>query len=107
MKETQDWASMLDALSDPYRRQLLVAMLEANPQDDTDTDPLDLLGDAAADETVETTLSHIHLPKLEERGYIEWDREAGTISKGPNWERIAPLIQLIQDHRGELPDGWL
>jgi len=30
---------------------------------------------------------HTHLPKLHEAGYIEWDRDSGTISKAPDTTR--------------------
>ena len=38
-----------------------------------------------ADE-IAAELRETHLPALEEAGYIEWDREAGTIQPGPNFE---------------------
>lgn len=102
-----NWGRILDALSDPYRRQLLIALLKSNPQDDDDLDPLDLLAVGEDNKTLETELVHNHLPKLEEMGIIEWDREAGEISVGPNWGEIAPVLELIDDHKDELPDGWL
>jgi len=40
-------------------------------------------------------------------GLIDWDRQSGELSKGPNWNEIAPLLQLIADNRDELPDEWL
>ncbi|OYR38225.1 hypothetical protein DJ82_13280 [Halorubrum sp. Ib24] len=43
--------------------------------------------DEIADELVES-----HLPALEEAGYIEWDREAGTIAPGPNFEEAAAHV---------------
>ena len=97
----------LEALSNPYRRQLLLALLLENPQDDTDRDPLDLLADVDEPAVIETRLHHVHLPKLESMGFIEWDRESGAISKGPEWDQIAPLLELIADHRDELPEGFL
>ncbi|MDZ5812194.1 hypothetical protein U4E84_12665 [Halorubrum sp. AD140] len=33
-----------------------------------------------------------HLPALEEAGYIEWDREAGTIAPGPNFDEAAAHV---------------
>jgi len=98
---------LIDALSNAYRRQLLVALLEHNPQDDRDTDPLDLLSEVEQGDALELALVHSHLPKLEEMGYISWDRKANEINKGPNWDEIAPLLTLIHNHRDELPDGWL
>jgi hypothetical protein len=97
----------LEALSNPYRRQLLLALLAENPQDDTDRDPLDLIDDDTEAELLETALVHAHLPKLESMGFIEWDRESGQISTGPEWAEIAPLLELIANHRDELPEGFL
>ncbi|QKY17691.1 hypothetical protein [Halorubrum sp. CBA1229] len=43
--------------------------------------------DEIADELRET-----HLPALEEAGYIDWDRESGTISPGPNFDEAAAHV---------------
>lgn len=47
-------------------------------------------------EEIAAELRETHLPALEEAGYIEWDREAGTIEPGPNFEEAA-------DHVDDLP----
>jgi hypothetical protein len=97
----------LHALSNPYRRQLLVALLEHNPQEGNDRDPLDLLSGTEEAEVLESELIHKHLPKLEEMGYISWDRTTNKIKKGPEWDDIAPVLKLMHDHQDELPEGWL
>ncbi len=102
-----DTDSCFRALTDPYRRQLLVALLEHNPQDDDDRDPLNIVDDDREPKVLKSELIHVHLPLLEEMGYIQWDRDSNQIRKGPNWEDIEPLLTLIHDHRGELPDDWL
>lgn len=99
--------NVLMALSDSYRRELLVALLDHNPQADDDRDPLDLLAGADDPDVLEAELHHNHLPALEDGGYITWNRETGHISKGPRWDEIAPLLELLDDHRDELPEGWL
>ncbi|TYT60337.1 DUF7344 domain-containing protein [Natrialba swarupiae] len=99
-----------EALANSYRRQLLLALFDANPQDDDDIDPLDLLANEETTDDLAATrveLTHLHLPKLVEMGFIEWDRESGELSKGPNWSGIAPLLKLMHEHRDELPDDWL
>ena len=102
----------VEALGHRYRRRLLIALLEHNPQDDEDAQDaeraLGTVSGADADEKlIETELVHTHLPKLAELGYIRWDRAEGTISKGPEWDEIKPLIELLNDHADELPEGWL
>jgi hypothetical protein len=99
--------TVLDALGNPYRRQLLVALLDHNPQDDDDRDPLDVLSDEEEAKVLESELLHAHLPKLDDMGFITWDRSTNKISKGPQWDEIAPVLKLMHDHQGELPDGWL
>jgi hypothetical protein len=102
------WEKPFAALSDPYRRQLLVALLEHNPQDDTDLDPLDIVAETERESTVlQSQLVHDHLPKLDAMEIVNWDRETGEISTGPEWGQVAPVLELIHDHKGELPDGWL
>jgi hypothetical protein len=98
---------LLGVLSNPYRRQLLIALLEHNPQDDSNRDPLDIVTPEGGPDVLNTELVHHHLPKLEDMGYISWNRDTNEISKGPKWDEIAPLLELIHTHRDELPDGWL
>lgn len=98
---------MLYALSNPYQRQLLLALLEHNPQDDNDHDPLNLLSGIEEAEVLQSELVHNHLPKLDDMGYISWNRTTNKISKGPNWDDIAPVLKLMYDNQDDLPDGWL
>lgn len=103
----QPLGTALYVLSDRYRRELLLALLDENPQDDDDRDPLDLLVADTEPTVLQTELYHKHLPMLESEGFIHWDRETGQISKGPDWEAIEPLLVLMDSHRDELPEGWL
>lgn len=58
---------------------------------------------AQEDEVQELQLTHTHLPKLDDMGYIVWDRDHGTIVKGPNWEEIEPVVRLLSDNRDQIP----
>lgn len=51
----------------------------------------------------EIELTHVHLPKLAESGYIEWDRDRGALSKGPRFDEIEPLLELAESRADELP----
>jgi len=95
----------LDALADVQRRKLLVALLDHNPQDDAPVVVDDEEDEDAFERLVE--MNHVHLPKLAEYGFIEWNREDHEVSKGPNFDEIRPLLDLLEDHEDELPPGWL
>ncbi|WP_415379679.1 ArsR family transcriptional regulator [Halosimplex sp. TS25] len=97
---------MVDALADVQRRTLLVALLEHNPQADRPV----VVGDGGT-EAIEVKqliqMKHVHLPKLAEYGFIDWDEDAHEVAKGPNFDEIRPLLELLDDHADELPADWL
>lgn len=102
------WETHLTALANPYRRQLLVALLKHNPQEDNAIDPLNAVAPTETEpERLRIELVHNHLPKLADAGYIDWEKDGGKLSKGPSWDEISPLLRLVHEHRDELPDGWL
>lgn len=106
-EDNEKLGQALTVLSDRYRRELLLALLIENPQDDDDRDPLDIIDPPDEPDVLEAELYHNHLPKLEALGFIEWDRETGQIATGPDWDDIEPVLELIHDHQDELPLGWL
>lgn len=94
-----------EALSTGFRRQLLLSLHEANASHEDDGEPLVLdWSDADVERLVAV---HTHLPKLDELGFIHWERETGTVTTGPNWDDIATFLRLLHDHRDDLPEGWL
>lgn len=97
---------LLDALANIQRRKLLVALLSHNPQDD---ESVVIDADESADEELTRLIqmTNVHLPKLEDYGFITWHRETNEVSKGPKFEEIRPLLELLQNHEDELPSGWL
>jgi len=99
--------TQLTLLSSPVRRALLGALAERSVGPTTSYPPLDLLGRPDASERFRLELYHSHLPKLAANGFIHWDSDAGTIRKGPDWEDIVPLLELLSTHREKLPDGGL
>ena len=52
-------------------------------------------------------MRHTHLPKLVEYGFVEWDRDTHEVVKGPEFDEIEPLLELLDEHDDELPEGWL
>jgi hypothetical protein len=105
-EQERTFDEIFDAFSHVQRRKLLRALLIHNPQDD---DSVVINADESMDEefTRLVEMQHIHLPKLEDYGFIDWNEKTNEVSKGPNFEEIRPLLELLVDHEDELPDGWL
>ena len=98
---------MLDVLGHRHRRQLLAALSGREPSSDPPTDVaslVEVLAPEGHERRTRTELLHCHLPKLDDIGYVRWERESGTVTRGPAWPAIEPLLGLLLEHRTELPD---
>ncbi len=88
------FTDVAEALGQQARRQLLLELLEHNPVADN--------GIHVSDGS-DLQLIHTHLPKLDNMGYIDWNRAESTVVKGPNWEEIEPVVQLLDKNREQIP----
>lgn len=87
-------------LTDVHRRRLLVALLSA-PR----VDPAEVVADADGDAA--TRLAHVHLPKLDDAGFVDWDPDDDEVSRGPRFGAIRPLLELLAENPSALPPDWL
>ncbi|MFC5368682.1 helix-turn-helix domain-containing protein [Salinirubrum litoreum] len=99
-------SEQFDILSSPYRRRILVAVANRNPRDEDELRSEGIADDDENLDVFEQKLYHNHLPKLDAAGFIDWNRETGTITRGPRFDEIRPLIKLMTEHQDELPAGW-
>lgn len=98
---------MLDVLSHTLRRHVLLDLRADNPRDADEFERRGAGSDEERPEELNAELYHAHLPKLDRAGFIDWNRETGVVVRGPRFAEIAPLLDLMEAHRDELPDGWL
>lgn len=92
----------LTALSHVCRRRLLFELYrEQNSGDGAAVDYTEIA--PFGTETGRVRLYHVHLPKLEEFGYISWDEAEETVRTGPVWGEIEPVLELISTHHRDLP----
>ena len=92
---------VMDILANRHRRLMVLSLKRGSVETETD-----LMFRSSGREEAEMALRHTHLPKLEEAGYIEWNRETGEVSKGSRFDEIEPILELIENHSDELPPGW-
>nr|WP_254523737.1 transcriptional regulator [Natrinema caseinilyticum] len=83
-----------------------MTLLDHNPEDEAAI-PDDLTTDDEELEEMLMAMTHTHLPKLESLGLIEWNREKNVVTRGPAFDELRPLLELIDRHQDELPEGWL
>lgn len=90
-------------LSHPLRRRILMRIRNTSSQSPGEFQPSEFIrADEPEQETI-IQLHHTHLPKLEEVGYIDWDRNTPAVRKGPNYQEIRTLLDVIVDNEDELP----
>lgn len=92
------------ALSHPIRRRVLAMLVNDDPREPDAVASTELDADELQRATI--ALHHSHLPHLEGSGLVDWDRGSGSIARGERFEDIRPLLELMEDHREELPHGW-
>ncbi|MHB9287411.1 hypothetical protein ACKVMT_10290 [Halobacteriales archaeon Cl-PHB] len=89
--------TIAEALGHQTRRQVLAELLEHNPLAIQDVVARNVGPDR---DDARLQMVHLHLPKLDDMGYVSWDRDSETIVKGPNWDEIEPVLRLF-DENGE------
>jgi cytochrome c553 len=93
-----------EALADGQRREVLFSM-HSKPTGNRDSMAVATLC-GRTHETEASELHHVHLPKLEDYGLIEWNRTSDLIAKGPRFDEIEPLLDVLADNQ-EVLDGIL
>jgi hypothetical protein len=88
----------LSILSHRHRRQILFQMHEHGPANGDAFTIADLRTKDVDETQWAVELSHVHLPKLAETGYIEWDRETHTVRRGSEFDEVAPIIAILREH---------
>lgn len=90
-----EFDTIFESLRDRHRRIILLLVKSGDVETHTDLLHHDVWDGAVC----EVELVHRHLPKLQKAGYIEWGRQTDTISEGPEFDKVEPVLDLFT------PDG--
>lgn len=94
---------LFDTLANEQRRRILFDLVAQHPRDDPPVyidAPPDGIGDR---DTTSAELYHIHLPKLDDRGFVDWDRETNTVEPGDEFAEIRPILERLYDLQAGSP----
>lgn len=98
--------SHLDALGHVDRRRLLLALLDANTEGTLPVE-IDRLETDATGTGFQSSMHHCHLPKLDDQGFVDANLNNWSVTTGPRFDEIKPLLELLDTNRERLPDDWL
>lgn len=101
-----DLDTVFRALSHSLRRRILTALMTDNPRRAEEFETVEFKPDGSAQEPIQIELRHRHLPQLDEAGFIDWDEQAGRVTRGEDFAEVRPLLELMDEHAEELPADW-
>ncbi|SDJ99321.1 hypothetical protein SAMN04515672_2073 [Natronorubrum texcoconense] len=87
--------NLFTALANVERRQILFDLADEPESVNIDSPP-----DAIADggnACIER--HHVHLPLLDDYGFINWYPNANAIESGPRFDEIVPVLEVLAAHR--------
>lgn len=95
--QPQCLSAQLDAVRHEDRRQILFALRDAERWRPSVSE-FDGGRTPVGEPAIPAALYHRHLPKLAEMGLIEWDRETHWVTRGPEYERVRPLLAFLSEN---------
>ncbi len=99
--------TLFDCLADQDRRSILSRLHEVTSHDEDELSLAALTIDTEDIELFEIQLYHVHLPKLEAAGFVEWNHETDVIGRGSYFDVIVPFVTLADEYPNESTSGWL
>lgn len=87
-------STVFDLLRNEHRRRLLAELVANTPQPEVPVGNECLSQDEMTHREIE--MYHIHLPKLQDAGVIEWDRGNQQVLKGPAFDQIRPYLEVVR-----------
>ncbi|MUV88129.1 hypothetical protein GJ631_16605 [Natronomonas sp. CBA1123] len=100
------WDEVFKAVSTEPRRQLLVSLLDAEPNASVPLPEAAINPNVPVEpERLRTELFHAHLPMLTRLEFVEWERDPLRASRGPRFEEVAVVFESLHAMSDQIPDS--
>ena len=86
-----------EALANERRRTLIVELFDATNEIPVEELVAKLAGPEADEREIAVSLYHVHLPKLDDMGVIDWDDDRGCVETTPLLADIERLLGAAVD----------
>ena len=101
----ENWDRVFRALSEEPRRQLIVSLLDAPPDEPAPLPESAINPNVPVDlEVLEMKLRHNHLPMLANMGFVEWDTDPFVAFRGPKFDEVAVVFDALHTSAKDMPD---
>lgn len=102
----KNWNAVFKALSSEPRRQLIVSLLDAGPDQPVPLPESAIMPNVPPDpEVLRQELHHVHLPMLADMGFVIWETEPMVASRGPRFDEVAVVFEALQAEASRIPDS--
>lgn len=102
---SENWDTVFKALSAEPRRQLIVSLLDAPADQSVPLPESAAMPNLPVDpETLRIELYHAHLPILEKNGFITYETDPLTASRGPKFDEVAVVFDALHSESVAIPD---
>ncbi|NIB98361.1 helix-turn-helix transcriptional regulator [Halobacterium sp. R2-5] len=104
--EERSLNAVFSALSHPVRRHVLATIHDPPTQASGEFRPEDFVRRDGPRERPVLELYHNHLPRLDSAGFVDWDDETNTVTRGPRYAEIESVLSVLQANSDALPGDW-
>ncbi len=100
------WDRVFTALAAEPRRQIVASLMDAPPGRSVPLPESAITPNVPVDHrTLQRELYHRHLPLLADQGFIEWEREPLSASRGPRFAEVAVVFDALYETVADIPDA--
>lgn len=92
-------------VTDPRRRRLVASLHETDAETGLAL-PAHVATERGDPESVMAELDSVHLPFLEEVGYVDWYTDRGRVVRGPRFTELEPFLATAEQTEQQRAVSW-
>ncbi|ELZ01472.1 hypothetical protein C482_06849 [Natrialba chahannaoensis JCM 10990] len=102
----QRWDQVFTALSAEPRRQVIVSLLDREPDQSVALPAAAMNPNVPVDPTtLQQQLVHNHLPLLADLGFVEWEPDPLHAVRGERFDELAVIFTTLHEAAADIPDS--